>query len=114
MFESPQPTAQPETKLSLSRTPKSRNSPLRQLAEQRGWQVVKVYSDRMSGAEADRPELKALMQDTRRGAFDVVLVWRFDRFARSIEQLVLALAVYPGGPCGFSATARVSEAAWSQ
>jgi DNA invertase Pin-like site-specific DNA recombinase len=34
------------------------------------------------------------MQDARRGAFDVVVVWRFDRFARSIEQLVLALAEF--------------------
>jgi DNA invertase Pin-like site-specific DNA recombinase len=34
------------------------------------------------------------LQDARRGAFDVVLVWRFDRFARSIEQLVLALAEF--------------------
>jgi DNA invertase Pin-like site-specific DNA recombinase len=39
-------------------------------------------------------ELRALMADARRGAFDVVLVWRFDRFARSIEQLVLALAEF--------------------
>jgi DNA invertase Pin-like site-specific DNA recombinase len=34
------------------------------------------------------------MQDARRGDFDVVVVWRFDRFARSIEQLVLALAEF--------------------
>ena len=67
---------------------------MRQLAEQRGWSVVKVYSDRMSGSKVDRPGLKALMADARRGAFDVVLVWRFDRFARSIEQLVLALAEF--------------------
>jgi hypothetical protein len=38
--------------------------------------------------------LNALMQDARRGALDVVVVWRFDRFARSIEQLVLALAEF--------------------
>jgi DNA invertase Pin-like site-specific DNA recombinase len=42
----------------------------------------------------DTPGLKALMHDARRGAFDVVVVWRFDRFARSIEQLVLALAEF--------------------
>jgi DNA invertase Pin-like site-specific DNA recombinase len=34
------------------------------------------------------------MRDARRGTFDVVVVWRFDRFARSIEQLVLALAEF--------------------
>jgi DNA invertase Pin-like site-specific DNA recombinase len=31
------------------------------------------------------------MADARRGVFDVVVVWRFDRFARSVKQLVLAL-----------------------
>ena len=35
--------------------------------------------------------MDALMSDARRGAFDVVVVWRFDRFARSVKQLVLAL-----------------------
>ena len=78
----------------FEQNPDVQELPLRQLAEQRGWRVVKVYSDRMSGSKADRPGLKALMQDARRGAFDVVLVWRFDRFARSIEQLVLALAEF--------------------
>jgi DNA invertase Pin-like site-specific DNA recombinase len=68
--------------------------PLRQMAEQRGWPVVRVYADRMSGSKSDRPGLSALMRDARRGAFDVVVVWRFDRFARSIEQLVLALAEF--------------------
>jgi DNA invertase Pin-like site-specific DNA recombinase len=48
----------------------------------------------MSGAKENRPGLKALMDDARRGHFDVVLVWRFDRFARSVEQLVSALAEF--------------------
>ena len=50
-----------------------------------------VYSDRLSGAKEARPGLNALMADARRGAFDVLVVWRFDRFARSVKQLVLAL-----------------------
>ena len=65
--------------------------PLLELALQRGWTVYRVYQDRMSGAREDRPELQALLADARRGAFRVVLVWRFDRFARSVKQLVLAL-----------------------
>jgi DNA invertase Pin-like site-specific DNA recombinase len=76
----------------FEQNPEVQEQPLRQMAEQRGWSVVKVYSDRMSGAKEDRPGLKSLMVDARRGAFDVVLVWRFDRFARSIEQLVTGLA----------------------
>jgi DNA invertase Pin-like site-specific DNA recombinase len=62
------------------------------LIVQRGWQLYRVYSDRASGAkERRRPGLDALMADARRGAFDMVLVWRFDRFARNVKQLVLAL-----------------------
>jgi DNA invertase Pin-like site-specific DNA recombinase len=78
----------------FEQNPEVQELPLRQMAEQRGWSVVRVYSDRMSGSKSDRPGLNALMRDARRGAFDVVVVWRFDRFARSIEQLVLALAEF--------------------
>ena len=65
--------------------------PLRDLVQQRGWQFEQIYSDRASGAKEKRPGLNALMADARRGLFDVVVVWRFDRFARSVKQLVLAL-----------------------
>ena len=65
--------------------------PLRDLIAQRGWSLYRVYSDRLSGAKEARLGLNALMTDARRGAFDVVVVWRFDRFARSVKQLVLAL-----------------------
>src|SRR5262249_13032570 len=60
-------------------------------AAQRGWAVVQVYSDRASGAKERRSGLDALMADAKRGLFDVVVVFRFDRFARSVKQLVLAL-----------------------
>jgi DNA invertase Pin-like site-specific DNA recombinase len=78
----------------FEQNPEVQEMPLRQLAAQRGWIVVNVYSDRISGAKENRPGLKTVMDDARRGAFDVLLVWRFDRFARSIEQLVLALAEF--------------------
>ena len=78
----------------FEQNPEVQELPLRQMAEQRGWTVTQAYSDRMSGSKSDRPGLNALMRDARRGAFDVVVVWRFDRFARSIEQLVLALAEF--------------------
>jgi DNA invertase Pin-like site-specific DNA recombinase len=79
---------------SFEQNPEVQEAPLRQMAEQRGWTVARVYSDRISGAKESRPGLNDLMQDARRGTFDIVLVWRFDRFARSIEQLVLALAEF--------------------
>jgi DNA invertase Pin-like site-specific DNA recombinase len=78
----------------FEQNPEVQEAPLRAMAEQRGWAVVRVYSDRMSGSKSDRPGLNALMRDARRGAFEVLVVWRFDRFARSIEQLVLALAEF--------------------
>jgi DNA invertase Pin-like site-specific DNA recombinase len=71
--------------------PAVQEQPIRSLIEQRGWLLHRVYSDRASGSKEARPGLDALMTDARRGAFDVVVVWRFDRFARSVKQLVLAL-----------------------
>ncbi|MBI3667210.1 MAG: recombinase family protein [Acidobacteria bacterium] len=65
--------------------------PLRELARQRGWELHRVYCDSMSGTKEDRLELRALMADARRGVFQVVIVWRFDRFPRSVKQLVLTL-----------------------
>src|SRR5215831_19674382 len=79
---------------SFEQNPEVQEAPLRQVLRQRGWVLVRTYSDRMSGAKEDRPGLKRLMQDAKRGEFDIVLVWRFDRFARSIEQLVLALGEF--------------------
>jgi DNA invertase Pin-like site-specific DNA recombinase len=87
--------------LALEQNPDVQERPLRQLVEQRGWTLHRVYSDRMSGARADRPGLSALLEDARRGAFDVVIVWRFDRFARSVEQLVSSLAEFRALGIGF-------------
>ncbi len=75
----------------FDQNPDVQEQPLRDLVAQRGWAVHQVYSDRASGAADMRPGLDALMRDARRGGFDVVIVWRFDRFARSVRQLILAL-----------------------
>ena len=77
--------------LTFDQDPAVQEQPLRDLVRQRGWTPLGVYSDRASGAKERRPGLDALMRDARRGAMDVVVVWRFDRFARSVKQLVLAL-----------------------
>ena len=71
--------------------PRVQEQPLRDRIEQRPGQVYNVYSDRASGVRERRPGLDALMADARRGCFNTVIVWRFDRFARSVKQLVLAL-----------------------
>ena len=77
--------------LSFDQNPEVQAEPLRVLITQRGWSTYRVYSDRASGAKERRPGIDALMADARRGLFDVVIVWRFDRFARSVKQLVTAL-----------------------
>src|SRR5215470_12040336 len=45
----------------------------------------------VSGAQRHRPQLDMLMRDARKRLFDVVLVWKFDRFARSLKQLIESL-----------------------
>lgn len=65
--------------------------PLRQYCKQRGFTVYREYIDHLSGADDDRPSLKQLMDDARKRKMDTVLVWKFDRFARSTKSLVLAL-----------------------
>ncbi len=77
--------------LTFDQNPEVQEKPLRDLIAQRDWVLRRVYSDRESGAKERRPGLDDLMRDARRGEFDVVVVWRFDRFARSVKQLVLAL-----------------------
>jgi DNA invertase Pin-like site-specific DNA recombinase len=64
-------------------------------AERRGWDVADSYVDvGISGAKDRRPELDRLMADAHRRKFDVVVVWRFDRFARSVSHLLRALETF--------------------
>jgi DNA invertase Pin-like site-specific DNA recombinase len=64
---------------------------LRTYAKLRGWHLDGEYIDRMSGAKRSRPRLDALMADAAKGKFEIVAVWRFDRFARSAVHLGQAL-----------------------
>ncbi len=68
---------------------------LRRYAGQREWGVVGEFVDEgVSGAKRQRDGLDALMAGARRRDFDIVLVWRFDRFARSSRHLVDALETF--------------------
>ena len=68
---------------------------LRQFAEARGWQIFGEYLDEgISGAKNSRPELNRLMADAHKRRFDIVCVWRFDRFARSVSHLLRALETF--------------------
>jgi DNA invertase Pin-like site-specific DNA recombinase len=65
---------------------------LREYAERRGWSVVGEYVDiGISGTKEKRPELDRLMAEAHRRRFDAVIVWKFDRFARSVSHLLRAL-----------------------
>ncbi len=64
---------------------------LRQVAAQRGLEIVQEYSDKISGVKARRPGLDQMMTDARRGRFDVVLVWASDRIARSVKHFLEVL-----------------------
>jgi DNA invertase Pin-like site-specific DNA recombinase len=65
---------------------------LRAWARQRKAKIVDEYADRgWSGSKERRPELDRLMRDAKQKRFDAVIVWRFDRFARSVKHLIAAL-----------------------
>jgi DNA invertase Pin-like site-specific DNA recombinase len=70
---------------------KSQAGALKAYAENRGWAVKEIYSDKISGLTDKRPALQELMAACRQRKVDVVLVWKFDRFARSLRHLVTAL-----------------------
>ena len=72
----------------LDQHPETQLYDLRQMAQQRGYQIVEEYTDRISGAKAKRPGLDSMMGDARRGRFDVVLVWASDRIARSVKHFL--------------------------
>lgn len=70
---------------------------LREYASSRKLTVFREYIDKgVSGSKVSRPELDALMDGARKRRFDAVLVWRFDRFARSTKHLALALDEFRG------------------
>jgi DNA invertase Pin-like site-specific DNA recombinase len=64
---------------------------LEEYVRNRGWEVTKVYRDKISGVKTSRPALDELMADSRKRRMDIILVWRFDRFARSVSHLLQAL-----------------------
>jgi DNA invertase Pin-like site-specific DNA recombinase len=75
----------------LDQHPETQLHDLRQMAAQRGYEIVEEYTDRISGAKARRPGLDQMMTDGRRGRFDVVLVWASDRIARSVKHFLEVL-----------------------
>ena len=77
--------------------PEMQLAELREYVRNRKWKIAGEYVDRgISGASDSRPELNRLMADANRRRFDVVVVWKFDRFARSVSHLLRALETFRG------------------
>lgn len=65
---------------------------LREYVHHRGWKVQKIYRDHgISGGSSKRPALNELLKECRHGSIDVLVVWKFDRFARSLNALISGL-----------------------
>ena len=78
-----------------NQSPEMQLRELREYGQRRGWEVVNEYVDvGISGAKEKRPELDRLMADAHRRRFDAVVVWKFDRFARSVSHLLRALETF--------------------
>jgi len=78
---------------------------LREYITRRGWESAGEYIDTgFSGSKASRPALDRLMQDARRRRFDVILVWKLDRWARSLAHLVQTVQELSGLGVRFIAT----------
>ncbi len=75
---------------------------LRSHVANRGWTIVDEYVDKgYSGAKERRPALDRLLDNAWAGKFQLVLVWRFDRFARSVKHLITALERFRSLNIGF-------------
>ena len=75
----------------LDQHPETQLYDLRQMAAQRDYEIVREYTDQISGAKARRPGLDQMMVDARRGHFDVVMAWASDRIARSVKHFLEVL-----------------------
>jgi DNA invertase Pin-like site-specific DNA recombinase len=77
-------------------SPESQLRDLRLYAESRGFEIAEYTDAGFSGAKQSRPALDRLMDDARKRKLDIVLCWRFDRFARSTKHLLNALEEFRG------------------
>jgi len=71
------------------------------VAAQPGWVLTRSYSDRMSGKRLDRPGLQQVLHDTRTGRYDLLLVFKVDRLARSTGGLAKVLEELDAGGVAF-------------
>lgn len=77
--------------LDKGQDPETQLRPLREYADRRGFILAGEYVDHASGVSEERRQYRIMLEAARKRTIDVVLVWRYDRFARSTQALVNAL-----------------------
>ena len=76
--------------------------PLREYCQRRGFTISGEYVDNgISGTKERRPQLDRLIEAARKRQIDLVIVWKLDRFGRSLKQLVMALEELSSLEVGF-------------
>lgn len=72
--------------------PELQLAPLREYCQRRGFSIAGEYVDNgVSGTKNRRPQLDRLLDAARKREIDLIVVWKLDRFGRSLKQLVVAL-----------------------
>lgn len=81
--------------LNNGQNPEMQTRELEEYCQRRGWELAGAYVDQgVSGSKESRPQLDRMMADAYRRRFDAVIVWKFDRFARSVSHLLKALDTF--------------------
>jgi len=81
--------------LNAGQDPTMQTRELTEYSQRRGWEIFDTYVDNgVSGKKDSRPQLNRMMEDAHARRFDVVVVWRFDRFCRSVSHLLRALETF--------------------
>src|SRR5579863_8221794 len=81
--------------LNHGQDPEVQSREIREYCLRRGWLLVGEYVDAgISGAKERRPQLDRLIADAHKRKFEVIVVWKFDRFARSVSHLLRALETF--------------------
>lgn len=71
--------------------PELQHAEIAKFCAQRGWEIVESFAEKISGTTSDRAEFQKLLDGARSKRFDAVVVWKLDRFARSLVTLVETL-----------------------
>ena len=77
--------------LDKGQDPETQLIQLREYAKRRNFEIIGEFIDYASGTSEERKQYKQMMEAAKKRKLDIVLVWRYDRFARSTQALVNAL-----------------------